>query len=118
VLVVDDERAVGRVTELLLREWGHEARVCEDGPSAVAALDEGWAPDLVLLDRSMPGWPPQRTLSEIRKRASTLPVLFLTGQEVPADERAQVQQVLYKPLSMGELREAVDHWLAPARASG
>ncbi len=112
VLVVDDEPAVGRVLELLLREWGHEVRVATDGRGAVAALDAGWLPDLILLDRSMPGWPVQRTLDEIRKRAPSVPVLFLTGQDVSSEERGQVQDVLYKPLSTDELKRSVDLWLA------
>ncbi|MFI5308769.1 MAG: PAS domain S-box protein [Polyangiales bacterium] len=113
ILVVDDEAAVGRVLELLLSDWGHDVRVAANGPEAVATLDTGWCPDLILLDRSMPGWTAQRTLDEIRKRAPRVPVLFLTGQDVTPEERARVQDVIYKPLTTEELEQAVDSWLAP-----
>ncbi|MFI5308250.1 MAG: response regulator, partial [Polyangiales bacterium] len=87
--------------------------VAANGPEAVATLDTGWCPDLILLDRSMPGWTAQRTLDEIRKRAPRVPVLFLTGQDVTPEERARVQDVIYKPLTTEELEQAVDSWLAP-----
>ncbi|HSP99126.1 MAG TPA: hypothetical protein VL049_18030 [Candidatus Dormibacteraeota bacterium] len=51
------------------------------------------------------------TLQEIRRRLSGVPVLFFTGQDVPSEERAQVQGVLYKPLSIAELVGAVERWL-------
>jgi PAS domain S-box-containing protein len=116
VLLVDDEPAVARVVDLLLREWGHDVRVASDGGSAIAVLDEGFLPDLILLDRSMPGWTVQHTLDEIRKRAASVPIVFLTGQHVTNDERAQVQDVLHKPLSTEDLKHSVDFWLRADRS--
>ena len=111
ILVADDEPAVRRVTEMLLGERGHHVALAADGQAAVAALDAGLEPDLILLDRSMPGWPIKLTLVEIRKRNASVPVVFFTGQDVPPEERAQVQDVLYKPLAMDELVRAVEKWL-------
>jgi CheY-like chemotaxis protein len=111
ILVVDDEPAVRRVADLLLAERGHEVALAADGQAAVAKLDAGLKPDLILLDRSMPGWPVKFTLAEIRKRSADVPVVFFTGQDVTPEERAAVQDVLYKPLSMEELVTAVEKWL-------
>jgi CheY-like chemotaxis protein len=111
ILVVDDEPAVRRLADLLLRERGHDIALAADGQAAIAALDAGLEPDLILLDRSMPGWPVKLTLAEIRKRRPHVPVVFFTGQDVTLDERAQVQDVLYKPLSMEELVRSVEKWL-------
>jgi hypothetical protein len=33
---------------------------------------------------------------------------------VTPEERAQVQDVIYKPLTTAELKQAIDLWLAPA----
>jgi PAS domain S-box-containing protein len=112
ILVVDDEPAVRRVVELLLAERGHDVQVASDGESAVAALDAGLVPDLILLDRSMPGWPTKLTLGEIRKRVGRTPIVFFTGQDVNADECLEVQDVLYKPLATDELVRQVERWLA------
>src|SRR6185369_14070785 len=111
ILVIDDEPAVRRVADLLLGERGHEVALAADGQAAVAKLDAGLQPDLILLDRSMPGWPVKLTLAEIRKRRADVPVVFFTGQDVTPEERAAVQDVLYKPLSMEELVRSVEKWL-------
>jgi two-component system cell cycle sensor histidine kinase/response regulator CckA len=111
ILVVDDEPAVRRVADLLLGERGHDVVLAGDGEAAVAKLDAGLEPDLILLDRSMPGWPVKLTLAEIRKRHPNVPVVFFTGLDVTPEERAEVQDVLYKPLSMEDLVESVERWL-------
>ena len=111
ILVVDDEPGVRRVVKLLLAAHGHHVHEAADGLAAVAALDAGLRPDLILLDRSIPGWPARVTLDELRKRAAHTPIVFFTGQAVPRDERALVQDVLHKPLSNDELVGAVEQWL-------
>jgi PAS domain S-box-containing protein len=115
ILVIDDEPAVRRVIELILRDRGHRVHAAGDGQAAVAQLDLGLCPDLILLDRSMPGWPVKHTLLELRKRAPRVPILCFTGQEVTSDERSQVEEVLNKPLAHGELVNAVERWLGPQR---
>ena len=111
ILVVDDEAAVRRVVELLLSECGHRVHTAVDGPDAVAKLKGGLAPDLILLDRSMPGWSPKQTLEEIRACDRSVPIILFTGQQVTGDERARVQDVLFKPVSNAEFMRTIDHWL-------
>jgi PAS domain S-box-containing protein len=113
ILVVDDEPAVRRVVELLLGARGHTIHAAADGQSAIAALDRGLQPDVILLDRSMPGWPVRMTLEQIRRRAPRVPIVFFTGQDVPSEERALVQDVLLKPLATDALVQSVERWLAP-----
>jgi CheY-like chemotaxis protein len=112
ILVVDDEPAICRIVALMLRESGHSVHSACDGASALALLDAGLCPDLILLDRSMPGWPVSVTLDKIRERCKDVPVIFFTGQDVPAQERALVQGVLYKPLATERLLREVESWLA------
>jgi CheY-like chemotaxis protein len=78
---------------------------------AVQLLDAGLAPDLVLLDRSLPGWSVTTTLHEIRKRVGATPILLFTGQAPTDEERRSVQGVLTKPLSTDELLHSVERWL-------
>ena len=111
ILVIDDEPAVRRTIELILRQSGHQVHLAPDGQAGVAQIDAGLMPDLIMLDRSMPGWSPRVTLAELRKRAPQVPVLFFTGQEVSSEERAQVQDVLYKPRAPMDLLRSVDRWL-------
>ena len=111
ILIVDDEPALRRMVALVLHGRGHEVVLAADGQTAIAQLESGIKPDLILLDRSMPGLPVKRTLAEIRKRNADVPIIFFTGQDVPPEERAAVQDVLYKPLSIEELIRSVEKWL-------
>jgi PAS domain S-box-containing protein len=110
VLVVDDEDAVRDIVSEVLVERGHELRLAANGAEAVAVLESGWRPDVILLDRSMPGWDPKRTLEELRPRARDAAIIYHCGQVVPDEERAGVQDVLEKPVSVAKLFAAVEHW--------
>jgi two-component system cell cycle sensor histidine kinase/response regulator CckA len=111
ILVVDDEPMIQGLVRALLVDRGHVVLAAADGQRAIAALDGGFVPDVILLDRSLPGWPLNLTLSAIRKRVGQTPVLFFTGEDVTNDERREVQDVLYKPLSTDEFVRSVECWL-------
>jgi two-component system, cell cycle sensor histidine kinase and response regulator CckA len=111
VLVIDDEPAVRSVISEALTLEGHVVLLAADGQEALEHLCYTPLPDLILFDRSMPGWPPMRTLGEIRKLAPAVPVLFFTGESVPPSERAQVQGVLQKPLALSTLASTVQRYL-------
>jgi len=53
VLVVDDNRDAADTLARLLRLAGHEVRVCNDGPAALATVE--FQPQVVLLDIGLPG---------------------------------------------------------------
>jgi two-component system cell cycle sensor histidine kinase/response regulator CckA len=118
ILVIDDEAAVRRVVGLLLRDCGHRVHTAFDGRDAVAKLDAGLCPDLILLDRSLPGWAPKQTLDELRLRNRQVPIILFTGQQVTTEERGRVQEVLYKPVSNADFMRAIDRWLATRPRAG
>lgn len=111
VLVVEDDPAVRHAVEQILGSRGHELRPAANGPEAVSLLENGLNPDVILLDRSMPGWDPKRTLDELRERVGSTPIVYFSGQPVPADERALVEAVLDKPASLTKLVSAVERWI-------
>jgi CheY-like chemotaxis protein len=111
ILLVDDEPAIRSVVRQVLESQGHEVAEAESGARAVAELEAGFDAELVLLDRSMPGWPAHRAVRELRARAPGVPIVFFTGQDVPADEAVLVEEVLFKPLSLGDLQAVIDRWL-------
>lgn len=55
ILVVDDEESVRIMLNGSLRLLGYEVEMAENGEKALARLDEGFKPDLILLDFMMPG---------------------------------------------------------------
>jgi DNA-binding response OmpR family regulator len=116
VLVVDDEPAIRWLVVRALEEHGYEVSEADSGPSAIAAL--AWQPDLVVLDRLMPGMDGQAVLDEIRRRGNT-PVIMLTALAAEADRIAGLDHgaddYLVKPFSLGELEARVRALLRRAR---
>ena len=58
ILVVDDEPSIRRLLVRLLKSGGYEVTSAPDGAAALALLDgvdPDALPDLILLDRTMPG---------------------------------------------------------------
>lgn len=88
ILVIDDEREITRAVRLTITLQVPEWQVIEahDGPEGLEQIARA-APDLVLLDISMPGMHGFDVLKEIR-RFSAVPVIFLTVED---DELAKVR---------------------------
>lgn len=122
ILVVDDTPAmVSLISDALLRA-GFEVVTSEDGKEGLAAVAKH-APDLVILDISMPVMSGLQVLRRLRGEAATklLPVILLTGRDAHADVlegwMGGADRYLTKPCSMEELLEAVEQMLEePTRA--
>lgn len=89
VLVIDDERAVGRALQRVLRmRLRTEVFVASGGEEGLALLKaEGDRIDAVLLDLFMPGMSGLQTLEALRATQPHLPVILLSGfsqERVPA----------------------------------
>nr|WP_246351583.1 response regulator [Deinobacterium chartae] len=81
--MVEDEPDIQTVARLALETVGGlEVSVCSSGHEALALLERGSLPDLVLLDVMMPGMDGPTTLTEIHARPAlrALPVVFMTAR--------------------------------------
>lgn len=78
VLIVDDDEAQARLTQLMLREAGFDCRFHTAAAAALQALDE-YAPDLVLADLKMPQMDGIELLRRVREQRPEVPVVLLTG---------------------------------------
>jgi two-component system, cell cycle response regulator len=85
ILVVDDDPAMRRTLELLLREQGYQVAAVADGSALLNAL-EFECPDLVLLDVIMPNLDGFETLERMKAddRFAEVPVLMVSS--LPAEE--------------------------------
>jgi CheY-like chemotaxis protein len=109
VLVVDDCEDTRDSLAILLRAWGHEARLAPDGPSALESYRE-FRPDVVLLDIGLPrmdGWEVARRLREQEGGHAVL-LVALTGY-AREDDQALSRQAgfdahLSKPADLLELQ--------------
>jgi DNA-binding response OmpR family regulator len=110
ILVVDDDAPILLLMRNLLREFGFEPVSAASGPQAVEeALRR--RPDLILLDRNMPGMSGDETLQQLRAAdgLSEVPVLMVTGEPIAPDEiqRLGVAGAVLKPFDVPSLIETI-----------
>jgi diguanylate cyclase (GGDEF)-like protein len=81
VLVVDDEKAFRLLAHAALSASGYQIIEAENGECALALLEKGCSPELVLLDLVMSGLDGFTVCSEIRKfpGGQHIPILIMTG---------------------------------------
>jgi two-component system response regulator AtoC len=111
VLVVDDAEAVRTFVAHLLELRGYAVDTAEDGRSALALLEGGAGPDVVLLDVMMPGQDGLATLSRIREEHPGVSVVMLSvvGKTATIVEamRLGAADYLNKPFEEAELEAAL-----------
>jgi CheY-like chemotaxis protein len=113
IVVVDDDDDLRETLGELLSEEGYDARCFENGRVALdflRALDGGGRPKLILLDLMMPemnGW--QFREEQLRDAAlSGIPVVVMTASRSLAEHPIDVSEVLFKPIGLDQLLEAVE----------
>lgn len=80
VLVVDDEPSIRDLVTTALEFVGYVVKAAVDGTTGFAAIRE-FAPDLVLLDVSMPGADGLEVCRRLRANGISTPVIFLTARD-------------------------------------
>ncbi len=115
VLLVDDDELIQSSMLGMLEQMGHRANLARSGEEALAQLEEGLRPDVVILDMNMPGLGGAGTLPRLRALQPRLPVLLATGR---ADQAAQdlirahpFVTLLPKPFGMKELQAQLDPYV-------
>jgi PAS domain S-box-containing protein len=110
ILVVDDEASIVRLFVRAIQSAGYTHVHGTTDPTEVPALLDSLAPDLVVMDLSMPGLDGFAVLEEISSRLSQntfLPVLTVSGiSDREAKERAfraGAKDYLVKPVGIQEL---------------
>jgi CheY-like chemotaxis protein len=79
VLVVDDEPQMLEYVSLVLESVGYRVTTAENGASAMAAVAQEGAPDLLLTDLKMPQMNGDELAARLRQAMPNLKVLYLTG---------------------------------------
>lgn len=87
VLVADDHALFRKGLALLLRRLYPDAEIVEaaDADQAMTRLDEGAAPDLLLLDLSMPGMGGVAGITRFLQKAPQVPVVILSAHSEPGE---------------------------------
>lgn len=112
ILLIEDQTALRLVVGEVLEELGYRVDAFENGPTALAHLQSGERPDLLLSDIGLPGGLNGRQVAErCRVRYPDLKVLFITGYDESAalsdGQLLQGTSVLTKPFELDTLAERV-----------
>src|SRR5512144_463613 len=110
IAVVDDDTDMRETLGEQLDEEGYEPRLFENGRKALDFLRSGGRPRLILLDLMMPemnGW--QFREEQLKDDAlRDIPVVVMTASRGFDGHAIAAQEILYKPIGLGELMEAVE----------
>lgn len=114
VLVVDDDEDLLAVLRDVIEEEGYRVSTACDGEAALALLESGETPCMVLLDLKMPGMDGgefrRRQLAD--PRLAAIPVVGFTGlwNGEESAHRLALASCLRKPVNLHKLLETVAHY--------
>ncbi|MFN9956822.1 MAG: response regulator, partial [bacterium] len=107
ILFADDETSLQELMRIELPRLGHEATVCPDGRTAIAAL-ERTAYDCVIVDLDMPGAGGMEVVARLREVAPDTEAVIVTGKSSLESAVAAVRQGVFdyltKPCKLAEIR--------------
>jgi len=113
ILLVEDNEMNRDMLSRRLQRRGYEVIIAVDGPQGVA-MAQSQAPDLVLMDMSLPlmdGWEATRTLKSAAE-TKHIPVIALTAHAMSTDRdkamEAGCDDYDTKPIEMSRLLEKIE----------
>jgi CheY-like chemotaxis protein len=115
LLLIDDEGVVLGALKAVLIQKGHVVSTAASGPEGLALLAAD-APDLIILDRDLPGMTGSAVLREIRKLNREVGVIILSGNtEAPGEQKYRalgISAFLPKDMNIEAFLKAVEIALA------
>lgn len=117
IVTTDDDQAIRKVLQILLRKEGYQVTVCSSGDELLTTLKASSATvDLVLLDIKMPGLSGMQVLEIVKRTYPRIPVVMLTAfNDLDTGMKAirlGASDYLAKPVQREVLVECVSRVLA------
>jgi diguanylate cyclase (GGDEF)-like protein len=113
ILIAEDDFTSRSILVAILKKWGYDPVITEDGTAAWAALQRPDAPELVLLDWDMPGMNGLEVCRRLREIDSSHPahVILLTARGEKGDIvqglEAGANDYISKPFDSEELQARI-----------
>jgi two-component system cell cycle response regulator len=113
ILIAEDDAVSRRLLETLLKKWGHEVVVAQDGLEAVRLLESRESPRMAILDWMMPGLEGVQVCQRIRQDVTRpyMYLLLLTARSQRDDLvrglESGADDYLTKPFDSQELRARI-----------
>ena len=116
VLAIDDEMEICKVIEAFLTKKGFCVLTAYSGEESLKIIEKE-KPDLVVLDKRMPGIGGVAVLRELVKRKDSTPVIVLSGSEELSEHAEELKDlgyddILIKPIDLKILLERINKRLA------
>lgn len=110
VLLIDDDEMSRELLAALLEAKGYAVTVADSADAALASLQSGPRPGVILTDMQMPGSKPEQLAGRLRRACgrNTL-LLAMSGSYPPADIIARFDAFLLKPFSATDVEAAIAH---------
>jgi two-component system, NtrC family, response regulator AtoC len=119
ILIVDDDPGILHYTKGLLEMAHYRVETASCGTEAVARLQDGARPDLILLDMSMPQMDGLRTIEACRQTRPEQRIVVLscitTPSMVAEAMRRGALDYITKPFYRSDLEAMMLRWLAPQK---
>jgi len=115
ILVVDDEKSMRSILEIILKTGGYEVDLAQDGKEALEILkSKGGKADLVLLDMSMPDMSGREVVEKIRAEVDIkdTKIIFLTASKFSGKGKETIEDLdvvdyIVKPFDNNDLLRRV-----------
>lgn len=117
ILIIDDDNALQTLFKQFMESAGHTARTAPNGREGLRLIKKS-VPDLIITDIMMPEMDGLEILREIRMTHPELPIIAISGgmrsppiNFLPHAKKMGACRIFEKPVSLNELRQAVDELL-------
>ncbi len=127
ILIVDDDRGVRELLQIIVEKEGFKVAMAEDGPEAIEKA-RTLAPHLILLDLMLPKSGGFEVVHELQgDETGTIPIVIMTGRFMDQStaelikRESNVKEYLEKPLRTAALAALLHRLLntrAPVRKIG
>ena len=111
ILYADDETSIQELMRIELPRLGHDATVCPDGRTALAAL-ERTAYDCVIVDLDMPGVGGLDVIARVRETSPDTETVIITGKSSMESAVAAVRQGVFdyltKPCKLADIQAVLE----------
>ena len=111
VLFADDETSIQELMRIELPRLGHEATVCPDGRTALAALDRT-SYDCAILDLDMPGIGGLEVIARVRETSPDTETVIITGKSSLESAITAVRQGVFdyltKPCKLADIQSVLE----------
>jgi DNA-binding NtrC family response regulator len=111
ILFADDETSIQELMRIELPRLGHEATVCPDGRTALAALDRT-SYDCVIVDLDMPGVGGLEVITRVRETSADTETVIITGKSSLESAVTAVRQGVFdyltKPCKLAEIQAVLE----------